>query len=120
MKRFLILIFLVCCLQVNAQDISYVKHAHGWYHIYDDRGKKTGAVSASAGLLVGYGSEFLIVRKDSWYYLYDSKGKRLRGLSKSNIGEIIAVNGNTFTSRLGSWIYLWNKEGKKLRSYSAR
>lgn len=114
------ILLLFCSLQLLAQDISYVQDSGSWYIIYDNNGKKTGSVSASMGILVGYGSEFLIVRKDSWYYLYDSKGKRLRGLSKSNIGEIIAVNGKTFTSRLGSWIYLWNKEGKKLRSYSAR
>ena len=117
MKKILTILLLVCSLQIQAQDISYVKTASSWYVIYDSSGKKTGSVSASLGELVGYGSEFLVLRKGSWYILYDSKGRRLRGLSRSTIGEVIAVSGNTFTSRLGSWIYVWSKEGKKLSSH---
>ena len=117
MKKILTILLLVCSLQIQAQNISYVKDSGYWYIIYDNNGKKTGSVSASLGELVGYGSEFLVLRKGSWYILYDSKGRRLRGLSRSSIGEVIAVSGNTFTSRLGSWIYVWSKEGKKLSSH---
>ncbi|MBR5350182.1 MAG: hypothetical protein IK124_02985 [Prevotella sp.] len=120
MKKILTILLLVCSLQIQAQNISYVKTASSWYIIYDSSGKKTGSVSASLGELVGYGSEFLVLRKGSWYILYDSKGRRLRGLSRSSIGEVIAVSGNTFTSRLGSWIYVWSKEGKKLSSHYAK
>lgn len=120
MKKILIILLLACSLQIQAQNISYVKTASSWYIIYDNSGKKTGSVSASLGELVGYGSEFLVLRKDSWYILYDCKGRRLRGLSRSSIGEVIAVSGNAFTSRLGSWIYVWNKEGKKLSVHNAK
>lgn len=120
MKKILILLLLVCSLQIQAQNISYVKTSSSWYIIYDSSGKKTGSVSASLGELVGYGSEFLVLRKDSWYILYDGKGRRIRGLSRSSIGEVIAVTGNTFISRLGSWIYVWNKEGKKLSVHNAK
>ena len=120
MKKILILLLLVCSLQIQAQNISYVKTSSSWYIIYDSSGKKTGSVSASLGELVGYGSEFLVLRKDSWYILYDGEGRRIRGLSRSSIGEVIAVTGNTFISRLGSWIYVWNKEGKKLSVHNAK
>ena len=120
MKKILTILLLVCSLQIQAQNISYVKTSSSWYIIYDSSGKKTGSVSASLGELVGYGSGFLVLRKDSWYILYDGEGRRIRGLSRSSIGEVIAVTGNTFISRLGSWIYVWNKEGKKLSVHNAK
>ena len=31
-----------------------------------------------------------------------------------SFGEILAVSGDTFTSRQGAWIHTWSKEGKKI------
>ena len=43
MKKILTILLLVCSLQLQAQDISYVKTASSWYVIYDSSGKKTGS-----------------------------------------------------------------------------
>lgn len=36
------------------------------------------------------------------------------------VGEILAVSGDTFTSRQGAWIYTWDKEGKKISTRAAK
>ena len=66
------------------------------------------------------GSTFFVVKNGSWYYLYDNKGKKTKTLSVSNVGTVLSVAGDTFTSRLGSWIYAWNKEGKKISTKAAK
>ena len=40
-------------------------------------------------------------------------------MSRSTVGEVTGVAGDTFTSRNGSWIYTWSKDGKRLRTRSA-
>ncbi|MCH5238407.1 MAG: hypothetical protein J1E95_11530 [Muribaculaceae bacterium] len=55
----------------------------------------------------------------SWIYLWDSEGKKYKTFSKSTIGDIIGVAGDTFTSKNGSWIYTWDKNGKKINTRSA-
>ncbi len=120
MRIFYMILLLLCSLNIQAQNISYVETTRSWYYIYDASGKKTGTLSGSVGELVGYGSEFLVVKTRSWYYLYDGKGRKLKGLSRSVVGEVVAVSGNTFTSRNGSWLYTWDKEGKKVSTRAAR
>ncbi|MCR4604363.1 MAG: hypothetical protein K5683_12645 [Prevotella sp.] len=120
MRTILLTLLLLCCLNSQAQNISYVEAKNSWYHIYDEDGKKTGALSSNLGELAGYGTEFIILKTKNWYYLYDGKGKKLKGLSRSTIGEVIAVTGKTFTSRHGNWIFTWDKDGKKISSHSAR
>jgi len=120
MKKFVCIILLaVCCLSTQAQNISYVESTRSWYYIYDEGGKKIGSLSSNVGELVGFGSEFLIVKTNSWYYLYDGKGRKLKALSRSSIGEVVAVTGKTFTSRMGTWLYTWDKDGKKISTRSA-
>ena len=38
----------------------------------------------------------------------------------ASVGEILAVSGDTFTSRQGAWIYTWDKEGKKISTRAAK
>ena len=45
---------------------------------------------------------------------------RLHTSSATSVGEILAVSGDTFTSRQGSWIYTWNKDGKKINTRAAK
>lgn len=56
----------------------------------------------------------------SWIYLYDADGKRYKTISKSSVGEMAGVAGDTFTTRSGNWIYTWDKNGKKIHTRSAR
>ena len=46
--------------------------------------------------------------------------KRLHTFGAVSVGEILAVSGYTFTSRLGMWINTWNKEGKKINTRAVR
>ena len=38
----------------------------------------------------------------------------------ASVGEILAVSGDTFTSRQGAWIHTWSKEGKKISTRAAK
>ena len=122
MKRILgILIMLTLSLSIQAQSISYIETTKGWYHIYDQSGKRIKTISSSQGELVGYSSNFYIIKLISGFYVtYDAAGKRLHTFSTNSVGEILNATGDTFTSRNGSWIYTWSKDGKKISTRSAR
>ena len=97
---------------LQAQSISHIETTKSWYYIYDQNGKKIKTLSTSQGELKGYSSTF--------YITYDVNGKRLHTFGASGVGEILAVSGDTFTSRNGAWIYTWSKEGKKLNTRAAK
>ena len=125
MKRtilFSILLTMVLSLsaQKPAKMISYIEQTRSWYYIYDQDGKRVRGISSSQGELAGYGATFYILKQGtSFYVIYDIQGHRIASLSVSNVGEIMSVSGETFTSRKGNWIYTWSREGKKLSSRSA-
>ena len=48
----------------------------------------------------------------------DSNGKRINTLSKSSIGKVVAVSGNTFTTEDGSFLKTYDKTGKKINTRS--
>lgn len=56
----------------------------------------------------------------NWIYLFDSEGKKYKSLSYSSVGEVVAVAGDTFTSRKGNWVYIWDRNGKKIKSRGAK
>ena len=121
MKRILtILIMLMTFTVMQAQKISYIETTRSWHYVYDENGKKVHTFSTSQGEVVAYSDSFSIVKNGSWYYTYTAKGKRLHTFSVSNVGEVLAAAGDTFTSRKGGWIYTWDKNGKKLSTRSAR
>lgn len=60
------------------------------------------------------------MRNGSWYYIYDANARKIKTMSKSATGDIIAVAGDTFTSRIGSWIYTWDKTGKRIHTRFCR
>ena len=122
MKRILgILILVTLSLSIQAQSISYIETTKGWYYIYDQSGKRIKTISSSQGELVGYSSNFYIIKLISGFYVtYDATGKRLHTFSTNSVGEVLNATGDTFTSRNGSWIYTWSKDGKKISTRSAR
>ena len=102
---------------LQAQSISHIETTKNWYYIYDQNGKKIKTLSTSQGELKGYSSTFYIIKQGSAFYItYDVNGKRLHTFGASGVGEILAVSGDTFTSRQGAWIYTWSKEGKKINT----
>ena len=122
MKQLLLsLVLLLSAGNLQAQRISYIETTKNWYYIFDQDGKRMRTLSTSQGELMGYSSTFYIMRQGRAFYItYDASGRRLYTFSVSNVGEILACNGDTFTSRNGSWIYTWNKDGKRISTRSAR
>ena len=122
MKKLLIIMVLLLSVSgLRAQSISYIETTKNWYYIYDQDGKKIKTLSTSQGELKGYSSSFYIIKQGSAFYItYDVNGKRLHTFGASTVGEILAVSGDTFTSRMGPWIYTWTKEGKKISTRGAR
>ena len=113
-----LLLFIVMFLSVSgiqAQSISHIETTKSWYYIYDQDGKKIKTLSTSQGELKGFSSTFYIIKQGSAFYVtYDVNGKRLHTFGAASVGEILAVSGDTFTSRQGAWIHTWSKEGKKI------
>ena len=112
---------LLSVANLQAQSISSIETTKNWYYIYDQDGKKIKTLSTSQGELKGYSCTFYIIKQGSAFYItYDVNGKRLHTFGTSSVGEILAVSGDTFTSRQGAWIYTWSKEGKKINTRAAK
>ena len=122
MKKLLLsIVLLLSVANLQAQSISYVEITKNWYYIYDQDGKKIKTLSTSQGELKGYSSTFYIIKQGSAFYVtYDVNGKRLNTFGAASVGEILAVSGDTFTSRQGAWIHTWSKEGKKINTRAAK
>lgn len=122
MRIFLILaLTLLSMTNLRAQSISHIETTKNWYYIYDQDGKKIKTLSTSQGELKGYSSTFYIIKQGSAFYVtYDVNGKRLHTFGVSGVGEILAVSGDTFTSRQASWIYTWSKDGKEINTRAAK
>ena len=120
MKDFLIIMALVLISKgLQSQSISQIETTKSWYHVYDESGKLVKTISTSQGELMGYSASFYILKQGSYYMTYDIKGTRLHTFAVHEIGEILTVTGDTFTSRHGSWIYTWSKEGRKIKTRAA-
>ena len=120
-KLVLSIVLLLSVANLQAQSISHIETTKSWYYIYDQNGKKIKTLSTSQGELKGYSSTFYIIKHGSAFYItYDVNGKRLHTFGVSGVGEILAVSGDTFTSRQASWIYTWSKEGKKINTRAAK
>jgi len=122
MKRLLLAIVLSFIVTgLKAQSISHIETTKNWYYIYDQNGKKIKTLSTSQGELKGYSSTFYIIKQGTAFYItYDVNGKRLHTWGVGSVGEILAVSGDTFTSKQGAWIYTWSKEGKKINTRAAK
>ena len=116
MKKLLLsIVLLLSVANLQAQSISHIETTKSWYYIYDQDGKKIKTLSTSQGELKGFSSTFYIIKQGSAFYVtYDVNGKRLHTFGAASVGEILAVSGDTFTSRQGAWIHTWSKEGKKI------
>ena len=120
-KLVLFIVLLLSVANLQAQSISHIETTKNWYYIYDQDGKKIKTLSTSQGELKGYSSTFYIIKQGSAFYVtYDVNGKRLHTFGAASVGEILAVSGDTFTSRLGVWIYTWSKDGKKICTRAAK
>ena len=116
-----IIVMLFSALGLRAQSISHIETTKSWYYIYDQDGKKIKTLSTSQGELKGYSSSFYIIKQGTAFYItYDVNGKRLHTFGAASVGEILAVSGDTFTSRHGAWIHTWSKEGKKISTRAAK
>lgn len=117
MKILLLIIALALFTKdIQAQSISHIEtKKKSWYHIYDETGKLAKTICASQGELMGYSASFYILKHGSFLMTYDIKGKRLHTFADYEVGEILAVTGETFTSRRGPWIYTWSKAGQKIK-----
>ena len=122
MRILLTLAFVLLSLSnLRAQSISHIETTKSWYYIYDQNGKKIKTLSTGQGELKGYSSTFYIIKQGSAFYVtYDVNGKRLHTFGAASVGEILAVSGDTFTSRQGAWIHTWSKEGKKISTRAAK
>ena len=106
---------------MKAQSISHIETTKNWYYIYDQDGKKIKTLSTSQGELKGYSSTFYIIKQGSAFYVtYDVNGKRRHTFGAASVGEILAVSGDTFSSKQGAWIHTWSKEGKKISTRAAK
>ena len=120
-KLLIIMALFLSAVGLKAQSISHIETTKNWYYIYDQDGKKIKTLSTSQGELKGYCSSFYIIKQGTAFYItYDVNGKRLHTFGVSSVGEILAVSGDTFTSRQGAWIYTWRKEGKKINTRAAK
>ena len=120
-KLLLFIVLLLSVANLRAQSLSHIETTKNWYYIYDQNGKKIKTLSTGQGELKGYSSTFYIIKQGSAFYItYDVNGKRLHTFGANGVGEILAVSGDTFTSRNGAWIYTWSKEGKKLNTRAAK
>ena len=120
-KLVLSFVLLLSVVNLQAQSISHIETTKNWYYIYDQNGKKIKTLSTSQGELKGYSSTFYIIKQGSAFYVtYDVNGKRLHTFGVSGVGEILAVSGDTFTSRQASWIYTWSKDGKEINTRAAK
>ena len=120
-KLVLSIVLLLSVANLQAQSISHIETTKNWYYIYGQDGKKIKTLSTSQGELKGYSSTFYIIKQGSAFYVtYDVNGKRLHTFGVASVGEILAVSGDTFTSRLGVWIYTWSKDGKKICTRAAK
>ena len=122
MKKLLLsIVLLLSVANLQAQSISHIETTKNWYYIYDQNGKKIKTLSTSQGELKGFSSTFYIMKQGSAFYItYDVNGKRLHTFGAASVGEILAVSGDTFTSRQGAWIYTWSKGGKKINTRAAK
>ena len=120
-RQLFIAIMMLFAIGIRAQSISHIETTKSWYYIYDQDGKKIKTISTSQGELKGYSSTFYIIKQGSAFYVtYDVNGKRLHTFGAASVGEILAVSGDTFTSRQGAWVYTWDKEGKKINTRAAK
>ena len=107
--------------QNDNKAIGFIETTKAWYYIYDQNGKKIKTLSTSQGELKGYSSTFYIMKQGTAFYIsFDVNGRRLYTWGVSSVGEIMAVTGDTFTSKQGPWIHTWTKDGKKLSTRAAQ
>lgn len=104
---------------LQAQSISHIETTKSWYHVYEETGKLVKTISASQGELMGYSASFYVLKQGSYYMAYNIKGNRLCTLAVHEVGEILTVTGDTFTSRRGLWIFTWSKDGRKIKTRTA-
>ena len=105
----------------NSKAIGFIETTKNWYYIYDQNGRRMRTLSTRQGELKGYSSTFYILKEGTAFYItFDVNGRRIYTFGASTVGEILAVTGDTFTSRQGPWLHTWTKDGKKLSTRAAQ
>lgn len=119
MKRLLVIFSIfVLTFNLNAQityrTISYIKDAGSWYYVYDNYGSKVLTVSKSNGTILGWGSNWFILRNGSWIYLCDMNGRKYHTQSVSSYGDVVAISSQNYVTCNGYWYYVFDKYGRKV------
>lgn len=105
----------------NSSAIGFIETTKNWYYVYDQNGRRLRTISTSQGELKGYSSTFYILKEGTAFYVtFGANGRRIHTFGASTVGEVLAVIGNTFTSRQGPWLHTWTKDGKKLSTRGAQ
>lgn len=105
----------------NSTAIGFIETTKNWYYVYDQNGRRIRTISTSQGELKGYSSTFYILKEGTAFYVtFEANGRRIHTFGASTVGEVLAVIGDTFTSRQGPWLHTWTKDGKKLSTRAAQ
>lgn len=121
-KLFLSLAVALASVAAYAQShqLSSIEQSGSWYYLYDAAGKKYKSLSTSSGELLGWSSQYFVLKSYSWYYIYNAEGKKVRSMSVSS-GEFVSVTGNQMILRSGSWLNTYDlSTGRKVNSRPAR
>lgn len=121
-KHFLSLAVVMASMTAMAEShsLSSIEQSGSWYGLYDTAGKKYKSIPASYGVLLGWSSQYFVLKSGSWYNIYDAEGKKLRSMPAS-YGEFVSVTGNQMILRSGSWLNTYDlSTGRKVNSRPAR
>ena len=106
------ILFLMTCITMDAQKISYINESGGYYTVYNENNSKMFSVSDGQGELVGYSDNYYILQQNGYYKIYNSKNQKVCTLSVQSIGEIVRVNSNNFVARKPGWTITYDMNGR--------
>lgn len=121
-KLFLSLALIMASVAAFAEShqLSSIEQSGSWYNLYDAAGKKYKSLSTSSGELLGWSSQYFVLKSYSWYNIYDAEGKKVRSMPVSS-GDFVSITGSQMILRSGSWLNTYDlSTGRKVNSRPAR
>lgn len=113
-KAILFSLFLMTCITMSAQKISYINESGGYYVVYNESNSKMFAVSDGQGELVGYSDNYYILQQGGYYKIYNAKNQKVCTVSVQAIGEIVRVNSNNFVARKSGWTITYDMNARAI------
>ena len=95
----------------NESGLSLVEQKGSSITTYDGKGKLIKSISASGGVLQGYGSDFFVVTNGNVTNVYDAKCSYIKNVLTNN-KKVMGVGGNTFSVNDGNVITIYDKNCK--------